>query len=104
MRSGRAGAWAILLTLAPLVALGDAARDEALRAIRDQAGAIHKRVEAAKRPAWLDTNPHDSARAAGEALGRRQRERFRGGSADRLRLPGSGAALSVRDAAGNRCV
>jgi conjugal transfer pilus assembly protein TraW len=65
--------------LAPLVAFGDTARDEALRAIRDQAGAIHQRVEAAKRPAWLDTNPHDSARAVGEALGRRQRERFQEG-------------------------
>jgi len=79
MRSGRAGALAISLMLAPLAALGDTARDEALRAIRDQAGAIHEWVEATKRPAWLDTNPHDSARAAGEAIGRRQRERFRNG-------------------------
>jgi hypothetical protein len=65
--------------LAPLDALGDAARDEALRAIRDQAAAIHEWVGSAERPAWLDANPHDSARAAGEALGQRQRERFQEG-------------------------
>ena len=59
--------------------IGDAARDEALRAIRDQAGAIHEWVESAERPAWLDTNPQDSARAAGEALGRSQREHHREG-------------------------
>jgi conjugal transfer pilus assembly protein TraW len=70
---------AVILTLAPLAALGDTARDEALRAIRDQAAAIFERVEAAERPAWLGANPHDRARAAGEALGREQRERFREG-------------------------
>ena len=79
MRSGRTGTLAIILMLAPLAAIGDGARDEALRAIRDQAGAIHEWVESAERPAWLDTNPQDSARAAGESLGRSQREHLREG-------------------------
>lgn len=69
----------LALSLAPFPAIGDAERDEALRAIRDQAGAIHEWVETAEPPAWLDINPHDSARSAGEALGREQRERFREG-------------------------
>ena len=59
--------------------VGDAERDEALRALRDQAGAIQAWVESAERPAWLDANPHDGARAAGEALGRQQHERLREG-------------------------
>jgi conjugal transfer pilus assembly protein TraW len=70
---------AIILMLAPLAAMGDAARDEALRAIRDQAGAIHEWVESAERPAWLYANPHGNARAAAEALGLQQHERFREG-------------------------
>jgi conjugal transfer pilus assembly protein TraW len=65
--------------LAPLPVAGDAGRDEALRVLRDQAGAIQSQVESAERPAWLDTNSHDGARAAGEALGRQQRKRFREG-------------------------
>ena len=69
----------LALILAPLPVIGDAERDEGLRAIRDQAGAIQEWVESAKRPAWLDTNPHDSARAAGESLGQEQRERLREG-------------------------
>jgi hypothetical protein len=79
MRSGKA-AWVMLaLGLAPSPAIGDAERDEALRAIRDQAGAIQEWVQSAERPAWLDTNSHDSARSAGEALGQEQRERLREG-------------------------
>jgi conjugal transfer pilus assembly protein TraW len=69
----------LALILAPFPAIGDVERDEALRAIRDQAGAIHEWVESAERPAWLYTNPQDSARAAGEALGRSQREHLREG-------------------------
>jgi conjugal transfer pilus assembly protein TraW len=50
-----------------------------LRALRDRAGAIQSWVESAKRPAWLDGNPRDEARAAGAALGSQQRERFHEG-------------------------
>jgi conjugal transfer pilus assembly protein TraW len=69
----------LTLVLAPLPVAADAERDEALGALRDQAGAIQSWVESAKRPAWLDGNPRDEARAAGEALGSQQRERFREG-------------------------
>ena len=79
MHFGRAVRLAVALLLAPLSAVGDEERDEALRVIRDQAGAIQEWVESAGRPAWLDANPHDVVRAAGEALGRQQRERFEGG-------------------------
>jgi conjugal transfer pilus assembly protein TraW len=69
----------LALSPASLPAAADAGRDEALRALRDQAGAIQLQVESAERPAWLDANTNDGARAAGEALGRQQRERFREG-------------------------
>ena len=65
----------LALSLAPFPVIGDAGRDEALRAMRDQAGAIHEWVESAQPPAWLDINPHESARAAGEALARPPRSR-----------------------------
>ncbi len=79
MRCGR-GVWlAAALILLPLPVAGDRGRDEALKAIRDQAGAIHEWVESAERPAWLYANPHDNARAAAEALGLQQHERFRDG-------------------------
>ena len=45
----------LALILAPFPVSGDPERDEALRAIRDQAGAIHAWVESAERPAWLDS-------------------------------------------------
>jgi conjugal transfer pilus assembly protein TraW len=79
MRSGRTGGFLLALILAPLPVTGDAGRDEALRALRDQARAIQSWVQSTERPAWLDANPHDEAKAAGEALGRQQRERFREG-------------------------
>jgi conjugal transfer pilus assembly protein TraW len=69
----------LALSLAPFPAIGDAERDEALRAIRDQAGAIQSWAESTERPAWLDANPHVGARATGEALGLQQQERFREG-------------------------
>jgi conjugal transfer pilus assembly protein TraW len=69
----------LALILAALPVAGDAGRDEALRAIRDQAAAIKQSTESAGTPAWLDSNPHDKARAAGDALGQEQRERFREG-------------------------
>jgi len=69
----------LALTLTPHPVIGDARRDEALRAIRDQAAAIHEWAESADIPAWLDSSPHDRARAAGEAVGQEQRERFREG-------------------------
>ena len=83
MRCGRGG-W---LTLVGMLAAGlcapravaDPGRDEALRALRDQAGAIQSSVESADRPAWLGANPQDGARAAGEILGRQQHERLREG-------------------------
>ena len=61
MRCGRGG-W---LTLVGMLAAGlcaqravaDPGRDEALRALRDQAGAIQSWVESADRPAWLGANP-----------------------------------------------
>jgi conjugal transfer pilus assembly protein TraW len=65
--------------LAPLAAVGDAGLDEALRAIRDQAAAIEQWTESAETPAWLATNPLDTASAAGEVLGQELRERFREG-------------------------
>jgi conjugal transfer pilus assembly protein TraW len=65
--------------LIPVATLADPAGEAALRALRDQATEIHSRVEAAQRPAWLDANPHEAARAAGEALGSGQIERFRKG-------------------------
>jgi hypothetical protein len=69
----------LALILAPLPVAADAQRDEALGALRDRAGAIQSWVGSAERPAWLDANPHHQARAAGAALGRQQRERFREG-------------------------
>lgn len=79
MRCGRTGWLVLALILAPLAAVGDGDRDAALRAIRDQAAAIEQWAEFAETPAWLATNPHDEASAAGEALGQEQRERFREG-------------------------
>jgi conjugal transfer pilus assembly protein TraW len=67
----------MLLAAPPVV--GDAGRDAALRALRDQAGAIQSWVESAERPAWLEANPHQGARAAGEALGQQQGARLRDG-------------------------
>ena len=60
----------LALILAPFPMIGDAERDEALRAIRDQAASIQHWAEFADKPAWLDANPHDTARRTGEALGR----------------------------------
>jgi conjugal transfer pilus assembly protein TraW len=77
MRCGKAEWLMLALILAPFPVSGDPERDEALRAIRDQAVGIHAWVESAERPAWLDMHADDSARAAGEALGQQQRERFR---------------------------
>jgi len=79
MRCGRAGWLVLALILAPLAPVGDGDRDAALRVIRDQAAVIEQRAESAETPAWLATNPHDKASAAGEALGQEQRERFREG-------------------------
>ncbi len=79
MRCGRAGWLVLALILAPLAAVGDGDRDAALRAIRDRAAAIEQWAESAETPAWIATNPHDRASAAGEALGQEQRERFREG-------------------------
>jgi conjugal transfer pilus assembly protein TraW len=67
----------LALILAPLAAVGDGDRDDALQAIRDQAAAIEQWAESAETPAWLATNPQDKASAAGAALGQEQRERFR---------------------------
>jgi hypothetical protein len=69
----------LVLILLPLPVAGDAGRDAALRALRDRAGAIQTWVESAERPAWLNANPHDGARVAGEALGLQQLGRFREG-------------------------
>jgi conjugal transfer pilus assembly protein TraW len=74
---GSTGILLLAVLLAPLPVAGNAERDAALRALRDEAGAIQSGVESAERPAWLDANPHAGARAAGEALGRQQRARFR---------------------------
>jgi conjugal transfer pilus assembly protein TraW len=79
MRSGRTGVLLLALIPAPLSVAGDVERDEALRALHDQAAAIQSWVESAERPAWLDANMNDAGRAAGEDLGRQQRERFREG-------------------------
>jgi len=79
MRSGKTAMLLLASILAPLPVTGDAERDDALRALRDQARVIQSWVQSAERPVWLDSNPHDEARAAGETLGRQQRERFREG-------------------------
>jgi conjugal transfer pilus assembly protein TraW len=69
----------LVAMLGPFAVHGNGGTDAALRALRDEAAAIHRAVEAAERPTWLDANPHEAARAAGETLGAAQSERFREG-------------------------
>jgi conjugal transfer pilus assembly protein TraW len=83
MRSGRSP---FLKLKASLVSVGllivtasapaDGPRDEALRALRDQAAAIEATVRAAAPPAWLQASPQAEGRRAGEAAGRALLERF----------------------------
>lgn len=81
MRFGRAGWWLLAMRVGagllagPVVA--DSGRDEAFRAIRDQALEIESAVRAGERPAWLDAKVDADARAAGEAVGREELGRFR---------------------------
>jgi conjugal transfer pilus assembly protein TraW len=77
MRSGSLflTALVIMATLVPGVAAADPA-DAALRAIRDCTADIQSAAEAGNRPAWLDANPNQAARTAGEALGRGEQRRF----------------------------
>ena len=71
MRSGSGRRAALFGVFAGLLLVGSVGasptRDEALRAIRDQARSIQTWVESAERPAWLDANPHERARAAASA-------------------------------------
>ncbi|MBK1700216.1 TrbC family F-type conjugative pilus assembly protein [Thiococcus pfennigii] len=79
MGSGRTGLLLLAVLFAPLPVAAEAGRDAALWALRDQAGAIQSWVESAERPAWLEANPYEGARAAGEALGQQQGARLRDG-------------------------
>jgi conjugal transfer pilus assembly protein TraW len=71
----------------------DGARDEALRAMRDQAAAIEAKVRDAVPPAWLQGSPQAEAHRAGEAAGRALLERFPD--------PASGVGTCLQDA--QRC-
>jgi conjugal transfer pilus assembly protein TraW len=85
MRSGSGRRAALFGVFAGLLLVGSVEaspkRDEDLRAIRDQARSIQTWVESAERPAWLDANPHEQARAAAKALADRELERRRDGIA-----------------------
>jgi conjugal transfer pilin signal peptidase TrbI len=95
MRSGRAG-WRDARACARPAACGSptpgARRRCARCAIRPRRSSPGS-SPANARPGSMP-NPHPGASAAGEILGREQHERFRAGSARRLRLPRPGAALS----------
>ena len=85
MRSGSGRRAALFGVFAGLLLVGSVGasptRDDALRAIRDQARSIQTWVESAERPAWLDANPHEQARAAAKTLADRELERRRDGIA-----------------------
>jgi conjugal transfer pilus assembly protein TraW len=68
----------------------DGPRDEALRALRDQAAAIEAAVRAAAPPAWLQASPQAKGYRAGEAAGRVLLERFP--------EPASGVGACLQDA------
>jgi conjugal transfer pilus assembly protein TraW len=66
----------VVLLLVSASAPADGPRDEALRALRDQAAAIEATVRAAAPPAWLQGGPQAEAHRAGEAAARALLERF----------------------------
>jgi hypothetical protein len=70
--------WLLAVALVHVIAPAEAdgSRDEALRAMRDQAAAIEATVRDAAPPAWLQPSPQAEAHRAGEAAGRALLERF----------------------------